>query len=61
MNVLVYNPQNEGAMYTAPSPFDDPTTPIDAHALRAWWARQRREARPLQQRKPERVAFMRQR
>ncbi|HTY31905.1 hypothetical protein [Mycobacterium sp.] len=61
MNEPVYNPQNEGAMYTAPSPFDDPTTPIDAQALRAWWARQRRETQAMQRRKPQRVAFIRQR
>jgi hypothetical protein len=49
-------------MYTAPSPFDEPTTPIDVQALRAWWARrQRHEAAVIQQRKPQRVPFIRQR
>jgi hypothetical protein len=61
VNESVYNSQNEGAMYTAPSPFDDPTTPLDAQALRAWWAHQRRDAQAIQRRKPERVAFIRQR
>jgi hypothetical protein len=61
VNESVYNPQNEGAMYTAPSPFDDPTTPIDAQTLRAWWARQRPGTQVIERRKPERVAFIRQR
>jgi hypothetical protein len=25
-------------MYTAPSPYDEPTGPIDVETLRAWWA-----------------------
>jgi hypothetical protein len=28
-------------MSSAPSPFDEPTKPIDVHTLRAWWERQR--------------------
>jgi hypothetical protein len=48
-------------MYSAPSPFDEPTTPIDAQALRAWWARQRHETQAVARRKPQRVAFTRQR
>jgi hypothetical protein len=48
-------------MYSAPSPFDEPTTPIDVQALRAWWARQRREAHVIERRDPRRVAFIRQR
>ena len=48
-------------MYSAPSPFDEPTAPIDAQALRAWWARQQRGTRVIERRKPERVAFTRQR
>jgi hypothetical protein len=60
-NVPVYNLQNEGAMYTAPSPFDDPTAPIDVEALRAWWARQNRDKRVVERRRPERIAFTRQR
>lgn len=48
-------------MYSAPSPFDEPTTPIDAQALRAWWARQRHEKQVIKRRKPDRVAFTRQR
>ena len=48
-------------MYTAPSPFDDPTAPIDVQALRAWWARQRHEEHAVERRAPERVAFARQR
>lgn len=43
-------------MYTAPSPFDDPTTPIDAQALRAWWTRQRNETQVIEPREPERRA-----
>jgi hypothetical protein len=62
VNVSVYNPQNEGAMYTAPSPFDDPTTPIDAQTLRAWWERQRNPTQPIERREPKPpVAFIRQR
>jgi hypothetical protein len=61
VNVSVYNLQNEGAMYTAPSPFDEPTAPIDVETLRAWWARQRRERQVVERRKPERIAFTRQR
>jgi hypothetical protein len=30
-------------MYSAPSPFDEPTKPIDVQTLRAWWMRQRHE------------------
>jgi hypothetical protein len=52
---------NEGTMYTAPSPFDEPTKPIDAQALRAWWARQRNEKQVIERRKPERVALIRRR
>jgi hypothetical protein len=48
-------------MYTAPSPFDEPTKPIDARTLRAWWARQRNETQVIERRTPERVAFIRQR
>jgi hypothetical protein len=29
---------NERPRYTAPSPYDEPTGPIDVRALRAWWA-----------------------
>jgi hypothetical protein len=29
----------ERTRYTAPSPYDEPTGPIDVQALRAWWAR----------------------
>jgi hypothetical protein len=47
-------------MYTAPSPFDEPTKPIDVQTLRAWWARQR-ETQAIERRKRERVAFTRQR
>ncbi|WP_158090362.1 hypothetical protein [Mycobacterium sp. IEC1808] len=61
MNVSVYNMQNEGAMYTAPSPFDDPTAPIDVQTLRAWWERQRQESQVVKRRRPERVTFIRQR
>jgi hypothetical protein len=46
-------------MYTAPSPFDEPTKPIDVQALRAWWARQHNETQSIVRRKPERVAFIR--
>jgi hypothetical protein len=46
-------------MYSAPSPFDEPTTPIDVQTLRAWWARKRHEAQVIERRKPERVAFIR--
>jgi hypothetical protein len=28
---------NERTRYTAPSPYDEPTKPIDVQALRAWW------------------------
>lgn len=48
-------------MYTAPSPFDEPTTPIDVQTLRAWWARQRRETQAVERRKPERGPVIRQR
>ena len=61
VNVSVYNTANEGTMYTAPSPFDEPTKPIDAQALRAWWARQRNEKQVIERRKPERVALIRRR
>jgi len=62
VNIPVYNHAgNEGTMYTAPSPFDEPTEPIDVQTLRAWWARQRYETRAIERRKPERVAFIRQR
>ena len=30
---------NDRTRYTAPSPYDEPTGPIDVQALRAWWAR----------------------
>ena len=30
-------------MYSAPSPFDEPTKPIDVQTLRAWWVHQRNE------------------
>ena len=40
VNGTVYNQAgNERTMYSAPSPYDyEPTRPIDAQALRAWWA-----------------------
>ena len=38
---------NEHARYTAPSPYDEPTQPIDVRALRAWWAH-RGDIRPAQ-------------
>jgi len=60
VNMIVYNAAgNEGTMYTAPSPFDEPTKPIDAQTLRAWWARQRKETQVVERRQPERVAFIR--
>jgi hypothetical protein len=44
VNVIVYNQAgNEGTMYSAPSPFDEPTKPIDVQTLRAWWMHQRHE------------------
>ena len=44
MNVTVYNQVgNEGIVYTAPSPFDEPTKPIDVQTLRPWWMHQRHE------------------
>lgn len=48
-------------MYTAPSPFDEPTTPIDVQTLRAWWARQRPKTQAVERPKPERGAFIRRR
>lgn len=48
-------------MYSAPSPFDEPTAPIDTQALRAWWAHQRHDTQPFARHKPERIAFTRQR
>jgi hypothetical protein len=59
VDVAVYNiSANEGAMlYTAPSPFDDPTEPIDAQALRAWWASHRNEAQAVEPRKPASAVF----
>jgi hypothetical protein len=59
VNDSVYNTQNEGVMYTAPSPFDDPTAPIDVQTLRAWWARQRHDKHVAERRTPERFAFTR--
>lgn len=32
-------------MFTAQSPYDQPTGRIDVRKLQAWWAYQRREAR----------------
>jgi hypothetical protein len=48
-------------MYTAPSPFDEPTAPIDAETLRTRWTRHRREAQVTEQNKPRRAGFIRQR
>jgi hypothetical protein len=42
-------------MYSAPSPFDEPTAPIDTQTLRLWWARQHRETHVIEQRKPWRT------
>jgi hypothetical protein len=44
VNVTVYNQAgNEGTMYSAPSPFDEPTKPIDVKTLRAWSMHPRHE------------------
>jgi hypothetical protein len=49
VNDIVYNQAgNDGAMYSAPSPFDEPTKPIDIQTLRAWWAHQRNETEVIE-------------
>jgi hypothetical protein len=35
-------------MYSAPSPFDEPTKPIDVQTLRAWWVHQRNETEVIE-------------
>ena len=53
---------NERTMYTAPSPYDEPTKPIDVQALRAWWLHRgdippaQREAAYYAQRRAPRTA-----
>ena len=53
---------NEHSSYTAPSPYDEPTKPIDVRALRAWWARRAeippapRQAARFAQRRAPRIA-----
>jgi hypothetical protein len=43
-------------MYSAPSPYDEPTKPIDVQYLRAWWVHQHNEPQATEPRtrKPER-------
>lgn len=49
VNGTVYNQAgNEGTMYSAPSPFDEPTKPIDVQTLRAWWVHQRNETEVIE-------------
>jgi hypothetical protein len=40
---VYYQAGNRGTMYGAPSPYDEPTKPIDVQTLRAWWVHQRNE------------------
>ena len=57
VNGSVYNYEgNEGTMYSAPSPYDEPTKPIDVQTLRARWVHQRNETQVIEPRKPNRVA-----
>jgi hypothetical protein len=47
VNGSVYNQAgNECTMYSAPSPYDEPTKPIDVQTLRAWWVHQRKASPP---------------
>jgi hypothetical protein len=49
VNDIVYNQAgNGGTMYSAPSPFDEPTKPIDVQTLRAWWVHQRNETEVIE-------------
>ena len=48
-------------MYSAPSPYDEPTKPIDVQTLRAWWVHQRNETQVIELWKPERVTAIRHR
>jgi hypothetical protein len=44
VNGYVYNQAgSKGIMYSAPSPYDEPTKPIDVQTLRAWWVHERNE------------------
>jgi hypothetical protein len=53
VNVCVYNKAgSKGPMYSAPSPYDEPTKPIDVQHLRAWWVHQRNEAQATDLYKP---------
>jgi hypothetical protein len=42
VNVIVYNQAgNDGTRTAQPSPFDEPTKPIDVQTLQAWWVHHR--------------------
>jgi hypothetical protein len=44
-------------MYSAPSPYDEPTKPIDVRTLRAWWVHhQRKETQAIGQWRPKRTS-----